>query len=135
MNAHTQPRTATRFFLSYERDDAAFVDRLSEALKRNGLIPVDPSSEFEAGSKMEEAILRALRSADRVVFIVPRREGGGKSALAEIGAARALGKDIIAVMPDGSRAWNSDVARALSEDHVIDASRLEEGRLVDVLAS
>jgi hypothetical protein len=76
--------------------------------------------DLPAGTDISSAILRSLRRADLVVFVVPRFEGQGKAALAELGAARAIGKRIVSVLPDTTRAANSDVATALSETHFLE---------------
>jgi nucleoside 2-deoxyribosyltransferase len=124
-----------RLFLSYGGDDADFAQRLAARLRHKGIETFDGRVDVAAGTDWSDAVLRALEESDKLVFIVPSREGSGKNALVELGAARALGKPILAVMPDGSRAWNSEVARAISNSAVLDASRVDDRNLVDALAS
>lgn len=135
MNHHAMsPVGGKRVFLAYGDEDSGFARHLAELLANGGHQPFDvPASASEDGD-VSDAILNALRQADTVVFVVPAREGAGKGALEELGAARALGKRIVAVMPDGSRAWNTGIARAISRAPVVDASRIAEDRLVDALA-
>jgi hypothetical protein len=56
-----------------------------------------------------------------------------KDALAEVGAAFALGKKIVAVAPNAARFHNADVGRQLSRSAVIDASALPESDLVSAI--
>jgi hypothetical protein len=133
----TQPATKrhARLFFSYGRDDAEFVRGLTTRLQKSGVDTFDSAEVSTPGQDWSSAILKALEKSDKVIFVVPSHEGGGKNALAELGAARAMGKPILAVMPDSSRAWNSDVARAISNTAVLDASRVDERNLVSALAS
>jgi hypothetical protein len=122
-------------FLSFGKDDAEFARGLASRLKHAGVVTTDGSADVAPGTERSSAILRALEKSDKVVFVVPSREGNGKNALVELGAARALGKPILAVMPDSTRAWNSEIARAVSNSAVLDASRIDERNLIDALAS
>ncbi len=110
-------------FLSYAAEDKTFADRLSKALASHGASVFDPAEDLASGADVSGAIIKFLRRSDLVVFVVPRFEGQGKNALAELGAARAMGKRIVSVLPDRTRAANSDVAMALSETHYLDAGR------------
>lgn len=113
----------SRVFLSYATEDQAYAARLKKALEASGAETFDPARDLEPGAEFADAILKSLRRADLVVFVVPRFEGQGKSALVELGAARALGRRIVSVFPDRTRVANSDVAMALSEAHYLDGSR------------
>ncbi|HEY6632972.1 MAG TPA: toll/interleukin-1 receptor domain-containing protein [Rhizobiaceae bacterium] len=124
-----------RLFFSHSGDDADFARRLASRLRNAGFETFIDIDDIQPGENWSKAILRALEMSDKLIFIVPSREGSGKNALIELGAARALGKPILAVMPDSSRAWNSEVARAISNSAVLDASRLDDRNLVDALAS
>lgn len=135
MTARTATHRKLRVFLSHSGDDAEFARRLATRLRDAGVDAFDSASDLPSGEDGSSRILRALEKSDKVIFVVPLHEGNGKNALAELGAARALGKPILAVMPDSSRAWNSDVARAISNSAVIDASRVDDQNLVAALAS
>jgi hypothetical protein len=127
------PEQGRRVFISYANSDRAFAGRLTSALTESGARAWMDVGEIEPGDQWEEAILTRLRDADIVVFVVPEREGAGKNALAELGAARALGKKIVAVAPNTGRFHNADIARILSGSAVVDASALPEDALVDAI--
>jgi nucleoside 2-deoxyribosyltransferase len=107
----------SRIFLSYAPEDRAFAARLKRAFGARGAETFDPIDDLRPGEDISSGILRRLRRADMVVFVVPRYEGQGKAALVELGAAKALGKRIVSVLPDRARAANSEVASALGETY------------------
>jgi hypothetical protein len=75
----------------------------------------------------------ALRASDTFVFVVPEREGAGKHALFELGAAHAMGKRIVAIVPTAGRFSNADVARVLSGSAVLDASAVPADALAEAI--
>ncbi|MFL5071874.1 MAG: hypothetical protein ACJ8D9_20020, partial [Xanthobacteraceae bacterium] len=81
---------------------------------------LDPIYNTEAGDKFEDLIRDVLSQSDVFVYIVPEKEGSGKWSLFELGAAKALGKRIVAVLPDSSRVANSEVAARLADLFVVD---------------
>lgn len=133
MNQYS-PISGGQVFLSYDIGDSGFARKLATLLTDQGYKPVDADMVSKQGTGQDEAVLHAIEDSVKVIFIVPSREGNGKNALTELGAARAMGKQIVAIMPDASRAWNSDVARIVTRSAVVDASRVEDGSLVDALA-
>jgi len=122
-----------RVFLSHSWDDAPFAAKLRQALDRAGAVPFDPIE--GPGEDWTADLKTRLDAADLVVFVVPPREGAGKNALMELGAARVLGKKIIAVVPMKGRWHNADFARLISDLGVLDASEMPEavlaGRIVE----
>jgi hypothetical protein len=132
MNQHVAAAVGSRVFISHADEDTIFADRLARLLEGEGYsvfsnLPPQPDSDFA------NAIIDGLRSADVVIFVVPAREGGGKNALAELGAAKAMGKRIIPILPETSRSWNADVARTVSHSVAVDASRFSDETLVPAL--
>ncbi len=133
MNHHVTTAVGSRVFISHAHEDELFANRLARLLEGDGYSVFSDISP-EPGGDWASAIIDGLRSADVVVFVVPAREGGGKNALAELGAAKAMGKRIVPVLPDTSRSWNADVARIVSHSAVVDASRFSDETLVGALA-
>lgn len=133
MNHHVTAAIGKNVFVSHGHEDAAFAEKLSHLLEDEGYT-VFSNLSLEPGSDLESAIIEALRSADVVLFVVPAREGGGKNALVELGAAKAMGKRIVPILTETSRSWNADVARTVSHSAVVDASRYSDAALVGALA-
>jgi hypothetical protein len=134
MTGRSNPRKSLDAFISYSREDERFAARISSVLKKHGISMIDPTRNLKPGANAYDSVINGSRNANYVIFVVPAREGEGKFALSELGAARAMGKRIVAVMPDGSRAWNSDFARVLSKSPVVDASNLKDEALAGALA-
>lgn len=112
----------SRVFLSYASEDRKFADRLKRVFSAHGAETIDPA-DVGMGGDISTAILKSLKRADLMVFVVPRFEGQGKSALVELGAAKAMGKRVVSVLPDRSRAANTEVAVALSETYYVGSDR------------
>ena len=128
----TMNDTARAVFLAHSASDRDFASRLTKALVASGA-DIWTDEELAPGQDAEEAVLAGLRRSNVVVFVVPEREGAGKNALAELGAAFALGKRIVAVAPNSARLHNADVGRLLSRSAVVDASALPEKDLVNAI--
>lgn len=131
--ARSKSAKGKRVFLSYAEADNAFAEELRRILVLHGAAVVLDSTVLLSSGDVQEALLRALKESDLVTFVVPRREGEGKNALFEIGAARALGKPIVSVVSDPARSQNADVARVLSRSPLVDASRLSDDALADAI--
>lgn len=126
--------TPPKVFLSYAWDDRDFAATVKAALSNSGVHTFD---EFDVtlGENLIETVLENIRDSEIVVFVVPEREGVGKNALAELGAARAAGKRIVSLVPDRKRAANSDVAVRLSNLMVLDAAELVPSALAEQVLS
>jgi hypothetical protein len=129
---HSEPT----IFVSYAHEDSDFARWIVRILAKSG-VAVLPSEDanLAAGESWEQKIRSDIEHADRMVFVVPSREGAGKNALFELGLAYGMGKKIVAIMPDDSRGWNADFARQLSGGPILDASRVDERHLAEALAS
>ena len=96
-----------RLFLSSSREDRSYAERLGAIMRALGAEVISDATLVRAGVAPDSALRAALEASDGFVLIVP--EPGtpqANNAFFEAGAARALGKRIVAVMP------NADAARA-----------------------
>jgi hypothetical protein len=134
MTAKQSKTVSGSVFLSHSFEDKDFAERLAKRLRRFGVTVFDPGQDISAGEDWQKRILAAIRSASTVVFVIPSREGVGKNALMELGAARALGKRIVPVSPTTSRLGNAGFARVIADTAVIDASKTSENDWADALA-
>jgi hypothetical protein len=125
----------SRVFLSYATPDKAFAKTLSRELAARGAEIVDPNANASAGENLWDLILPQLKRSDLMIFVVPRYEGQGKSALAELGAAKALGKRSVSVLPERVRLANNDVASVLGNTYSLDGAGRNMGVLADQLLS
>lgn len=121
-------------FISYAWADRVFASRIAEELAKVGA-KTFYDAEFNAGSQIFEQWRKEIASTDLVVFVVPSQEGEGRWALAEIGAARALDKNILAVLPDRARYSNSSFLRSLTDRPIVDATNLSPSALANTIVS
>jgi hypothetical protein len=118
-----------RIFISYSLSDRPIADKLRKALADFHVQIFDPA-DAGTGEKAFDQIEQALKGADLFVYIVPEKEGSGKWSLSELGAAKALGKRIMAVLADSGRVANSEVAAKLADSLVLDQSPNEVARKI-----
>jgi hypothetical protein len=88
-------------FLSYAHGDAEYAATLRGELERLGLLIWDPMRDTPPGSNIQENFRQALNDSDALIQIVPQT--GARQAnnvWFEAGAAKALEKSVLAVMPD-----------------------------------
>jgi DNA-binding CsgD family transcriptional regulator len=96
-----------KVFLSFSQSDRPFAELLGSNIRALGTEVVSEDAWLEPGVNLDEALRSALETSVGVVLVVPK-PGSPKAnnAFFEAGAARALGKPVVAVIPspDPSRA-------------------------------
>jgi TIR domain/Nucleoside 2-deoxyribosyltransferase len=122
-------------FISYSRADSKYAQELTAALRSKGFDVFLDYDSLSGGEDFSESILSSLRNAELVLFVVPKESGEGKNALYEVGAAKALGKKIFAVMPHGRGSGARDVALGLADLIFLDTSETEPDRVADIVES
>ncbi len=122
-------------FISYALADRKYAQELTAALRSKGFDVFRDEDSVATGDDLSETILGSLRNAELVLFVVPKESGEGKNALYEVGAAKALGKKIFAVMPHGRASGARDVALGLADLIFLDTSETEPDRIADIVES
>jgi hypothetical protein len=122
-------------FISYALADRRYAQELTAALRSKGFDVCQDHESVVAGEDFSESILSSLRNAELVLFVVPKESGEGKNALYEVGAAKALGKKIFALMPHGRASGGRDVALGLADLVFLDTSETEPDRVADIVES
>ena len=120
-------------FISYAQTDRHYAQELSQALRSRGFEVFRDDDTLIAGENYADLILDALKNAELVVFVVPKESGEGKNALFEVGAAKALGKRIFAIMPHGRTSAGRDVALGLADLIFMDVSETQPDRIADIV--
>jgi hypothetical protein len=120
-------------FISYARTDLDYARELTQALKSKGFDVFRDEDTLASGENYADAVLDALKNAELIVFVVPKESGEGKNALYEVGAAKALGKKIFAIMPHGRGSAGRDVAMGLADLIFLDGSEINPGRVADIV--
>ena len=124
-----------KLFISHAHSDRKYVAELQAALRDKGFDVFLDADCLTAGEDFGEKILSGIRNAELVLFVVPKESGEGKNALFEVGAAKALGKKIFAVMPHGRASGARDVALGLADFIVLDTSATEPDSVADIVES
>lgn len=112
-----------KVFLSYSAVDRAFADRLGKLMRNLGVEVEDASSILSSGSEWAESIRSSLEETDAVLLVVPEAgTKGANNAFFEAGAAHALGKLVLAVVPEQRTARLRELPTDLVGFAAIDAS-------------
>ena len=121
-------------FLSYAMADKEAAASISSELTKIGVGSFDTSN-IAQGEKIFDEIRRGIVTSDLVLFVVPSFEGAGRWALAELGAAKALHKNILAILLDKARYRNSTFLRSLFDGPILDASNMTTSFLAKEIVS
>lgn len=114
-----------KVFISYGLADRSFAERLGSDLRAQGADVVSDSTIFRPGENLDEALRDALSAADAVVLVTPQ-PGSAKAntAFFEAGAARAMGKRVVAVLPTPDPGRTREAPPEIRALAVFDGSRL-----------
>lgn len=113
-----------RVFISYSIKDREFAEQLAAAMRERGAEPsLSEHGTVTKGDWLGELRARLGRS-DAVVLVMPSASArSANSAFFEAGAARALGKDVIVVVPDTSAIEQDNIPIDVASTIVLDASK------------
>ncbi|MBM3562663.1 MAG: toll/interleukin-1 receptor domain-containing protein [Alphaproteobacteria bacterium] len=88
-------------FMSYNSKDAAFASALRESIERDGVRVFDPARDTPPGLDLFSRLREEIEASDVLILVVPETgTANANTAFFEAGAAKALGKKVLAVMPD-----------------------------------
>src|SRR5262245_26518522 len=120
-----------RLFISYAFEDGAFASELSKFLKARGAsVYLDT---LERPDVWPYVVRDEIRKASALVLIVPPRSVPNRNNVwFEAGAAKALGKKILAVLPPYER-LSSDLPTDLADLLVLDAGERPLENVADTL--
>lgn len=86
-------------FISHASSDREWSRAFAEALKARGLDVWFDEFEIGPGELLEDAMESALRNSDVLVTVVDNRMLNAPTLFFELGAALAMGKRIVAIVP------------------------------------
>lgn len=88
-------------FLSYSARDTAVAAQIEKALEGLGLSAFNPAKDIGAGADWRKSVQAAIRKSDMVLLLVASPDTVANSWMSyEAGMADALGKDVVALVPD-----------------------------------
>jgi DeoR/GlpR family transcriptional regulator of sugar metabolism len=92
---------STKIFIAYSHleSNESWVESFSNALKKEGLSVWLDKNEIRPGDNIATAIEEGIRNSDMIVAILDRSNLNRPNTSFEIGAAIAMGKDVVAIVP------------------------------------
>src|SRR5262245_5855070 len=101
------PKNASYLFLSYSRDDADLVWRLSEAIKARGWSTWVDRANIPSASEWMAEIRRGIESADGFVFVLTPSSLASRMCRVELSIAVDLSKRLLPLWPLNKAAWEA----------------------------
>jgi hypothetical protein len=126
---------AHKVFLSYARGDRALAKVLGERMRALGADVFDDET-ILPGDNWQKALRDALEAADAVVYLAPN-PGTAESNFAffEVGAARALGKRIIPILPTQDAMRIRELPAGIQTLQALDGARLAPDALAESIVA
>jgi hypothetical protein len=87
-------------FISYSREDRAFVDRLSKDLRLGGITTWQDTKEIAAGENWREAIEQSLRQASVMLYVASTQSAASHWMTKELEAVFSRGTRVIPLILD-----------------------------------
>jgi nucleoside 2-deoxyribosyltransferase len=88
-----------RIFISYSSNDSAWAELFAKALQSRGAEVWFDRFEIRPGQPLQEAIEQGLRDSDLLVALINQENVKRPAFFFELGAAVALGKRLVGVVP------------------------------------
>jgi len=85
-------------FISYKAEDRPFAGEVQKKLSGKGVQAFLAAASIESGSDWEESIFTALRTCQIVLFLITPSSISSDWCNFEIGAARALEKEVVCAL-------------------------------------
>jgi 16S rRNA G1207 methylase RsmC len=127
-----------RYFISYSSPDADFALELQAALEGQGNTSTAIPETEAAEQDLSQTLRQQLQECDVFVFVIPPDGKQSKWSLFELGAARALGRKIIAVAADrDGHSDNITFATSLAKMILIDTGNADQtaGKVMHVASA
>jgi predicted nucleotide-binding protein len=127
------PEVKKRVFISYAREDRAFAHELAQLMKRPG-VSVFADTDVTPGSLWSDVLRKEIEQASALVLVIPSdRVGDRNNIWFEAGAAKALGKPVLAVLPPQRQSGTVEFPTDLAGLLVLDADRRPLQSVVETL--
>jgi len=111
-------------FISYSRHDREFANQLAKSLGEQGSSAWMSEHGILAGTDWLRTLKDKLQESLAMVLVMPAATSvSGNSAFFEAGAARAIGKDVIVVVPELENVDRTNIPFDLAKAIVLDANK------------
>lgn len=113
------------FFISHSFSDREFAQQLATSIiKLGGKTSLSGHGTIAEGSVWLDGLRERLRASDAVILVMPSQSAkSANSTFFEAGAARALGKEVIVVVPDIQNVDQANIPFEVASSVVLDATR------------
>ncbi|PYF03813.1 TIR domain-containing protein [Rhodopseudomonas faecalis] len=127
------PEDHKRVFISYARQDRDFARQIGDLMIQRG-VAVAGNLDASFGSDWRDGLRRQIESANALVLLIPSQTEPNRNAIwFEAGAAKALGKPVLAVLPPSREAATTELPTDLAGLLMLDANRRSLDSVADTL--
>lgn len=115
---------AQKLFLSYSLADRAFAESLADSITSRGGELLRSEHGMAAGVDWLGQLRGWLNEADALIMVMPKTNAASaNNTFFEAGAAKAVGKDVVIVVPDLSAFDRDNIPLSLASSVIVDASK------------
>jgi predicted nucleotide-binding protein len=112
-----------KIFVSYALEDKDFAKKLANVIERTGAC-VFSDAASPAGGVWADILRREIESADALILVIPSRNAPNRNNVwFEAGAAKALGKPVMAVLPPRAETARAELPTDIAGVLVLDADQ------------
>ena len=127
------PENRKRVFISYAHEDKAFARKLGDLMKKRGA-SVFLDIDVTPGSLWSDVLRTEIEQANALVLVIPSHHVVNRNNIwFEAGAAKALGKPVLAVLPPKREAGSIELPTDIAGLIVLDADRRSLESITDTL--
>lgn len=124
---------AKSVFISYSHEDSDFARDLAKSIREHGS-SVFMDTDLQVGGRWAEILREEIDKASALILIMPSHDVANRNNLwFEAGAAKALGKQILAVRAPGRKVSKADLPTDLADLLVLDTETSDLNQIASVL--
>ena len=122
-----------RVFISYAREDVEFARELGGLMEERGA-SVFLDANVRPGDLWADVLRKEIERATALVLVIPSRDVANRNSIwFEAGAAKALGKPVLAVLPPHQKVAHGELPTDLAGLLVLDADQKPLANVAEVL--
>ncbi|WP_031336907.1 toll/interleukin-1 receptor domain-containing protein [Rhodopseudomonas sp. B29] len=123
-----------RVFISYAHEDRAFARQLGALMEQRGVAVTSNEANATRGRRVDDVLREAIERATALVLLIPQQTVSDRNITwFEAGAAKTLGKPVLAVLPPARTPGSTELPTDLAGLLVLDADRRSLDSIADML--
>lgn len=128
------PSGEKRVFLSFSQENAELADALARVMSQRGASVFFDKDAIRLGDRWLETRRAKIEKASALVLLIPAHDGPNRNTvLFEAGAAKALGKRVLAVLPPHWPVLRDEVPVDIADVVVLDMDERPLESIADML--